>query len=268
MDEDDFLIDDDDAVLSVPASYALLIVDDEPAIHDVTRMALRGVRFDQHEVEMLSAYSAAEALQVLVAREDIAVILLDVVMETESAGLDLVRTIRDDLGNANVRIILRTGQPGQGPEERVFADYDINDYKAKAELTRRQMVTCIYSALRSWRDLQVLQSRCRSSEQLAGQRGAVIKAVLGLIDVPAAVLDGSGAIMVGNQALAALELKMGIIWAAVGGDQGTAAVTAPLTTADGRRWSARLKRVASAGSSGDGVSDANHAVVLRLDPAD
>lgn len=90
-------------------------------------------------------------------RSDIALLLLDVVMETPSAGLDLVREIREDLRNLNVRIILRTGQPGQAPEEQVIQRYDINDYKAKTELTRSKLVTAFYASLRAYRDLMRLE---------------------------------------------------------------------------------------------------------------
>jgi len=45
-------------------------------------------------------------------------VLLDVIMETDQAGLDLVEFIRDTLKNETVRIILRTGQPGQAPSAR------------------------------------------------------------------------------------------------------------------------------------------------------
>ena len=156
MTDDDFLEDDSgEAAASLP-TVAMLIVDDEPGVHDVTRLALTGFEFQGHRLELVSALNAADARAVLEAREDIAVILLDVVMESETAGLDLVRAIRRELGNVDVRIILRTGQPGQAPEERVIVDYDINDYKAKAELTRSHLLTSVIGALRSWRDIQDL----------------------------------------------------------------------------------------------------------------
>src|SRR5918997_1359686 len=92
--------------------------------------------------------------ELLRAHPDIAVVLLDVVMETEGAGLDLVDYIRTELKNETVRIILRTGQPGQAPERRVIVDYDINDYKAKTELTADKLFTTLTAALRSHLQLQ------------------------------------------------------------------------------------------------------------------
>ena len=97
-----------------PERYELLVVDDEPDIHAVTRLSLRGLRYGGREVALISAASGAEAVQAMRRQPHIAVVLLDVVMETTSAGLDACRAIRGELGNRFVRILLRTGQPGVG----------------------------------------------------------------------------------------------------------------------------------------------------------
>jgi len=87
-------------------------------------------------------------------------VLLDVIMETDAAGLDLVEYIRNDIKNETVRIILRTGQPGQAPERRVIVQYDINDYKAKTELTADKLFTSLTAALRSYQQLErMVQTR-------------------------------------------------------------------------------------------------------------
>src|SRR5207245_10145989 len=76
------------------------------------------------------------------------------------AGLDLVEYIRNDIKNETVRIILRTGQPGQAPERRVIVQYDINDYKAKTELTADKLCTSLTAALRSYQQLErMVQTR-------------------------------------------------------------------------------------------------------------
>ena len=130
--------------------WKLLIVDDEPAIHGVTIMVLSGLRFRNRSLSFLSAHSSAEAQRVLAEHDDIALILLDVVMESDDAGLKLVRFIRDELHNDLVRIILRTGQPGQAPERQVILEYDINDYKEKTELTAQKLSTAVVAALRGY----------------------------------------------------------------------------------------------------------------------
>lgn len=133
--------------------WKMLIVDDEPDIHKVTEMVLDGVTFDDREIQFLNAYSGKEAKEVLAANDDIALVLLDVVMETNQAGLEVASFIRQELNNQLVRIVLRTGQPGEAPEERVFIEYDINDYKEKTELDRKRLFTTVYSAIRAYRDL-------------------------------------------------------------------------------------------------------------------
>ncbi|WP_269630239.1 DUF3369 domain-containing protein [Pelomonas sp. BJYL3] len=140
--------------------WVVMIVDDDPAVHQVTQLVMADFEFAGRRLQFLDAYSATEARELLQTRQDIALVLLDVVMESEHAGLDLARYIREELENHHVRIVLRTGQPGQAPEEHVIKTYDINDYKEKTELTKRKLITVFYSALRSYRDIMIIdQSR-------------------------------------------------------------------------------------------------------------
>ena len=137
--------------------WKVLIVDDEDVVHNTTKLVLHDFKFEDKKIEFISAYSSKEAKVILEKEEDIAVVFLDVVMEEEDAGLQLVKHIRDVLENKLVRIILRTGQPGQAPEERVIIDYDINDYKTKTELTVQKLFTSLVSALRSYKDLVIIE---------------------------------------------------------------------------------------------------------------
>lgn len=137
--------------------FQILIVDDDEEIHVITKMALSDFRLDDRPLAFTSVYSGAEAREVLKQRDDFAMMLLDVVMEDDHAGLDLVRWTREELKNRMVRIVLRTGQPGQAPEEEVIAKYEIDDYKEKTELTYRKLMTLMYSSLRAFRDLQAIE---------------------------------------------------------------------------------------------------------------
>ncbi|MEO5346598.1 MAG: EAL domain-containing protein [Magnetococcus sp. YQC-9] len=154
---------------SVP--WTILIVDDDPDVHVLTRMVLRDLTFAGIGVTFLSAYSAADAIPLLQENPEIAVMLLDVVMESDQAGLDLVKQVREVMKNGFVRIILRTGQAGQAPEPRVITEYDINDYRDKSDLTSQKLITAVTVALRAWRDLKTIehlvQSLRRERESLA-----------------------------------------------------------------------------------------------------
>lgn len=131
----------------------LLVVDDDESVLKVTRLVLSRFHYDEHSLEILEAQSAAEARQILSRRSDIAVILLDVVMETDDAGLRLVEAIRTQLDNHNVRIILRTGQPGYAPQHEVIRDYDINDYLSKSDATQGRLFFSLTTALRNYHDI-------------------------------------------------------------------------------------------------------------------
>ncbi len=136
--------------------WPILVVDDDEQVHEMTRVLLRDLKFDGRPFKCISANSAGEAAAILGLSPEIPVVLLDVVMETPDAGLRLVRHIREELGNRTIRIILRTGQPGDAPERDVVLAYDVNDYKSKAELTSQRMFTALVGALRAWHDITTI----------------------------------------------------------------------------------------------------------------
>lgn len=146
--------------------WSILVVDDDQAVHDVTRLIFQHGCIAGRAIKLTNAYSAQEAKNLLEQDNDFCVILLDVVMESDHAGLDLVNYIRKVLNNQMVRIVLRTGQPGQAPELSVISDYDINDYREKSELTSQKLKACITAAVRSWQDLHTIH-------ELAEQRAVL-----------------------------------------------------------------------------------------------
>ncbi|NDV28210.1 hybrid sensor histidine kinase/response regulator [Desulfovibrio sp. JC010] len=147
--------------------WRVLIVDDEPDVHSMTRMVLGDFEFEARPLDFTSAHSGEESIEILKGNPDYAVVLLDVVMETNTAGLDVARRIRNELNNQFIRIILRTGQPGFAPEHTVITELDINDYWQKAELTSRRLTTSMTTALRSYRDLHKIELNRESLAQMA-----------------------------------------------------------------------------------------------------
>ena len=131
-DELEFLIEDEPEEKSLAVNcWKVLIVDDEEQVHQITKLTLKNFNFQNKSLEFTSAYSAIEAKKILEEENDFAVALVDVVMETDDAGLELVKYIRNDIKNEIIRIVLRTGQPGQAPESEVVREFDINDFKSK-----------------------------------------------------------------------------------------------------------------------------------------
>ncbi|MFK7160203.1 EAL domain-containing protein [Marinospirillum sp. MEB164] len=159
--EDDLLLFADEASITAPLmegpAWRILIVDDDIDVHQATKMAFFGLEVLGRSIECMSAYSAAEARQLLEQAGPFACVFLDVVMEEEQAGLKLVGYIRDQLQDQQVRIVLRTGQPGYAPELEVIKKYDINDYKHKSELSRTRLVTALIASLRSYQQIRMLE---------------------------------------------------------------------------------------------------------------
>jgi CheY-like chemotaxis protein len=188
-DGDLILLDDDPTDLFAlrkqdTAPWRILIVDDDVDVHVVTKFALSSTNFQGRALGFLHAYSGAEALAILRATPDIALVLLDVIMESPDAGLLLARQIREELGNSLVRIVLRTGQPGQALEHSIIVDYDINDFWCKADLTTRKLFTTVIASLRAYATLSA------AADERAVMAAALLRAsnVQSVVDRHALVL--------------------------------------------------------------------------------
>ncbi|MDR0380166.1 MAG: DUF3369 domain-containing protein [Candidatus Accumulibacter sp.] len=184
MTDDDilFFADEDEPAVRLAQSngkhtkpWKVMIVDDEPEVHTITRLALSGFIFRERGLEFLSAYSGKEAKTLMAEHPDTAMMLLDVVMESEDSGLEVARYIRETLGNGMTRIILRTGQPGQAPERQVILEYDINDYKTKTELTAQKLFTSVVAGLRAYADLEIIERNRCGLENIVSASASIFK---------------------------------------------------------------------------------------------
>lgn len=151
-------------------NWKIIIVDDEQDVHAITELVLDDFNFDGKGIEFLNAFSAEEAKKLLSENRDIALMFLDVVMETEDAGLLLVKYVRETLKNNFIRIVLRTGQPGAAPENSVIQDYDINDYREKSEFTEQKLFTFVISSLRAYKNITQLDHARNNLENIVDER--------------------------------------------------------------------------------------------------
>jgi len=137
--------------------WRVLIVDDDESIHQITRLVLADAFIENRPLDIVSVYSGREARELLSHDESFCMAFVDVVMETDHAGLDLVEWIRKEKQNRAIRLILRTGQAGNAPEAKVIREFDINDYKEKTDFTAGKMTTTVYASIRAFRDIVTIQ---------------------------------------------------------------------------------------------------------------
>lgn len=197
------LFADGDELAAPPlgAPWKVLVVDDEPDVLAITRVVLADFVFAGAGLEILGAYSRREAEAYLQQHGDVALVLLDVVMEETDGGLRLVRFIRETLGNALVRIVLRTGQPGYAPERDVVLRYDINDYKEKTELTAQKLYTTVVASLRAYQHLAYLERQRAGLEHIVhanrdlAQRRGLGEFTMGALAFLVALAGAQGGIM-------------------------------------------------------------------------
>ncbi|NVO04966.1 MAG: EAL domain-containing protein [Rhodoferax sp.] len=184
------------------AVWKILLVDDDEDIHTVLHMALRNVQVENRPLALLDARSGKEARALLAAHPEIALVLLDVVMETELEGLNLVRHVRQELGNRMVQIVLVTGQPGYAPERDVVADYAIDGYRLKSELTADKIFVSVYVALRTYKALCDSEHQRQQLERLSQALGEKEERMRSVVETaPDAIVqfDASGLVVGWNE---------------------------------------------------------------------
>lgn len=159
------------------APWKIIVADDDSEVHAVTKLALDDFVYEERSLLFLDAFSGEEVKTLMQEHPDTALILLDVVMESDNSGLEVVKYIRETLKNRFVRIVLRTGQPGQAPEMSVIREYDINDYKEKVELTDQKLFTSIVSSLRSYQDILVIESQRKALSKSLSEKEILLKEV-------------------------------------------------------------------------------------------
>ena len=162
---------DESKIIEHQGAWKILIADDEEEVHNITKMVLDDYHFEGRRLKFLDAYSGRGTERLIREHPDTAILILDVVMESDTSGLDVVRYIREELRNSFVRIILRTGQPGKAPEREIITGYDINDYKEKTELTAIKMHTTITASLRGYRDLRTIEKNRKGLEIIINSTG-------------------------------------------------------------------------------------------------
>ena len=177
MSQDDLLVfaEEDAYEARETEFYNILIIDDEPQVHQVTRMVLRDLVYNNKKLKFFSTYSAEETKKIISENEEFALALVDVVMEEDDSGLKLVEFIRNILKDNKIRIILRTGQPGFAPEKEVIINYDINDYKEKTELSAQKLITSVISALRNYEYVDEISNLNRNLEKKVSERTADLR---------------------------------------------------------------------------------------------
>ncbi len=182
-DNDLLFIDDEPDEPNIPGAldggqaWKVLIIDDDQEVHSITKLVLSDFVWENRKLEFIDAYSAKDALDILANEPDIAIGLVDVVMETDDAGLKLVKDIREKLDNQSIRLILRTGQPGQAPERRVIREYDVSDYKNKTELSGIKLDTLMCASLRSYRDIINLEKSKKGLETVINSSAKVFESL-------------------------------------------------------------------------------------------
>jgi len=143
--------------------WIVLIVDDDQDIHAAIRLAVGRGRFFGRKIEFCSANSAAEALKVVseIDRSRLVLAFVDVIMEHDTAGLELVGKLRAQFGTP-LQIVLNTGQPHLTPAEEAARKYEISGYLSKLEATPERLRTVIHVAIRNFRKFRAMQVLCDS----------------------------------------------------------------------------------------------------------
>lgn len=158
--------------------WRILIAGDEEGVRETIKYALCDVEVCGRKIEFHDAYNSEMTLRLLESIPDVAVLLLDIVMEKANVGLDLISVIRNDLKMSDVRIVLRGDESNKIPSMDIIRDYDINDCQFKHELTQEKLFILMTSSIRAYKQICTIQNSKRgldlilraSSELIARER--------------------------------------------------------------------------------------------------
>lgn len=171
--DDQFAYSNDLPSTSSQPVWRVLAVDDDIDFQRATAFALSELELLGGRIELIQAFSCREASALLAKHRDIALVLLDVVMETEDAGLRLIKSLREVVGNRETRVVMLTGEPGLAPAHDVMRDYDINDYWTKSELSAERLLTVLTAAVRGYAQLKALASARRGLQMIVESSNAL-----------------------------------------------------------------------------------------------
>jgi len=144
-------------ILNKDEVWKILIVSDEEKLHKISAIVFNDFRFHGKKVEFINAYSYYTGVKEITNNSDIAVVIIDIMIEDEILGLKLVKYIRKYLNNKYTRIILQSNTSEELRKKDIILNYDINDYKGKDELTSLNLFTGIVTALRGYKDITIIE---------------------------------------------------------------------------------------------------------------
>jgi len=173
-----FSKEDDQTSQTLQDSWKILIVDDDPSVHTITKTAIKDLIIKNKRLDIYSALSTNEAKLILAQYNDFALAIIDIVMETPTAGLDLVKYIRNDLLNSSIRLVIRTGEPNEAPERYVIENFDINDYKEKTDLSAQKLYTMIRSSITQYEQIRRLEQQLHDKSLALSQEELLMKTVI------------------------------------------------------------------------------------------
>lgn len=175
--------------------WEILVVDDEPDVLAVTRLALKAIQVYGIPLRVHECCSKAEALRFLqgtAQMSDLALAIVDVVMETEHAGLEVCQFLREELGNRITPIVVRTGQAGKAPEREVIERYDISTYLTKVEATTEKLHATVVNAVRNYQHAILYEGLLECARWLITQsREGVVRGIPELFNGLLARRDGA-----------------------------------------------------------------------------
>jgi diguanylate cyclase (GGDEF)-like protein len=139
-----------------PQCWKLLVADEDECVHAAVQAALAGVELCGAPLQVLHARNIAEARRLLEREGEFAAALIRTCTDTAHEQCYLASLIRDELGMADLRIVLRVGA-GDVPDGARIRELDISDYQSAEALTAPRLIATFGAALRSYSQIRALR---------------------------------------------------------------------------------------------------------------
>lgn len=129
----------------------VLIVDDQEDILLITRMSLRRLQWNNHSLDLHLASSGAESIAFIKEHPETQVVIMDIMMEHDRAGLEAIEIIHGLY--PQIQLMVQTAQAGLLSEQEVIRNYPIINYLTKSADSSQQLGNSVLLALKNYERL-------------------------------------------------------------------------------------------------------------------
>ncbi len=148
---------------------SILLLESDQGIYQIWQEQMSAFTFQGKSVRWEWVETPKQAKVKLKKENHFCAIGLAIDTAKPKTSLDMIRWIKEELGNPALRVIVYGDCEDIALETSLFLDYGIHEYCRKSDLTSVKLTTLVIKALQSYQEVQNLEHNCQSLTTLSTQ---------------------------------------------------------------------------------------------------